>query len=167
MAALRQAGATPAEIAEQLNREGFRPPRGTGGFHRGHVKQFLIRYGVLRPGASPRIDPAGLGPDEWRLGDLASGLGMPSMTLRHWQSRGWVTGWKSSPVGGCWILWADKPELERLRRLRAWHRRGYNCQCPAELRTPGGPRERQAHRRTNAVRGSRRNSPRSRGRNPD
>ena len=167
VAALRQAGATIAEIAEQLNREGFRPPRGQGRFHRGHVNQFLIRYGLLRPGASPRVDPAQLGPNEWRLGELASKLDMPPMTLRHWHDRGWVVGRKSSPIGGCWILWADKPELERLRRLRACHRRGYNRECPAELKTPGSPRRRQPSRRRKDERISRRNSPRSRRRKRD
>ena len=140
IAALRKAGVTTAEIAEQINREGFHPPRGEGRFHRGHVKQFLLRHGLLRPGASPRIDAAELRSNEWRLGDLAKELGMPSMTLRHWHNRGWVAGRKSSPLGGCWILWADRQELERLRRLRAWHRRGYNSECPTELRIPGSPK---------------------------
>ena len=117
--ALRQAGATAGEIAEQLNREGFQPPRGTGLFRCGHVKPFLLRYGLLHPEGSPRIDRAELKPNEWRLGDLARELGMSPMTLRHWHSRGWVVGRKSSTVGGCWIIWADKRDLERLRRLRA------------------------------------------------
>jgi DNA invertase Pin-like site-specific DNA recombinase len=160
VAALRQTGATTAEIAAQLNHEGFRPPRGEGRFHRGHVNQFLIRYGLLRPGGSPRIDPAELGPNEWRLGDLARELGMPPMTLRHWHDRGWVAGRKSSVVGGCWIMWADKPELERMRRLRACHRRGYNRECPAELKIPGSPKRHQPGRRAKTARRSRRNSAR-------
>jgi DNA invertase Pin-like site-specific DNA recombinase len=160
-AAMRQAGATATQIAEQLNREGFRPPRGAGRFHRDLVKQFLNREGVFRPGASRRIHSAELGPDEWRLGDLAKELGMPAMTLRNWHDRAWVEARKSSPVGGCWILWADKPELERLRRLRACLRRGYNRECPAELSTPGSPRRHQPRRGAKAARQSRRSSPRS------
>ena len=129
--ALRQAGATAGEIAEQLNREGFQPPRGTGLFRCGHVKPFLLRYGLLHPEGSPRIDRAELKPNEWRLGDLARELGMSPMTLRHWHSRGWVVGRKSSTVGGCWIIWADKRDLERLRRSR--------CASPrVQPRVPGG-----------------------------
>jgi hypothetical protein len=160
VAALRQAGATAREIAEQLNREGFQPPRGAGRFDCGHVKPFLLRYGLLHPEASPRIDSAELGPNEWRLGDLARELGMSPMTLRHWHSRSWVAGRKSSTVGGCWILWADRRDLERLRRLRAAHRRGYNPECPAELKIPGIPRQR---RHAKAARRSRRDSPRGGG----
>ena len=165
--ALRQAGATAGEIAEQLNREGFQPPRGTGLFRCGHVKPFLLRYGLLHPEGSPRIDRAELKPNEWRLGDLARELGMSPMTLRHWHSRGWVVGRKSSTVGGCWIIWADKRDLERLRRLRAAHRRGYNRECPAELKIPGSPRRQQPHRQAEPARRSRRKSPRNRARKGD
>jgi DNA invertase Pin-like site-specific DNA recombinase len=161
--ALRQAGVTTADIAEQLNREGFYPPRAESQFHRGHVKAFLLKYALLRPGGSPRIDEAKLGPHEWRLGGLAKELGMPPMTLRNWHNRGWITGRKSSPIGGCWILWADTRELERLRRLRAWKRRGYNCECPKELRTPSNSKCHQPRRGANSSRQSRSNPPSGRG----
>jgi DNA invertase Pin-like site-specific DNA recombinase len=162
VAALRQTGSTTAAIAEQLNREGFQPPRGAGRFQRGAIKQFLLREGLLRPGASRRIDPAELQPHEWGIADLARELGMSGMTLRHWYNRGWVAARKSSPIGGYWIVWADKGELERLRRLRAAHRRGYNGECPPELKIPGSPRRHQPHRQAKAARRSGRNSPQSR-----
>jgi DNA invertase Pin-like site-specific DNA recombinase len=167
VATVRRTGATTAEIAAQLNREGFQPPRGEGRFHLGAVKQFLLREGLLHPGACRRIDPADLEPDEWRIAELARELGMSGMTLRHWYNRGWVAGRKSSPIGGCWILWADKQELERVRRLRAAHRRGYNRECPAELKVPGNPRRRQPHRQAEAAQRSRRKSPRNRRRKRD
>jgi DNA-binding transcriptional MerR regulator len=122
---------------------------------------------LLRPGACRRIDLADLQPDEWRIADLARELGMSAVTLHHWYNRGWVTGRKSSPVGGCWIFWADKPELERLRLLRAAHRRGYNRECPAELKIPGSPRRQQPHRQAKTARRSGRKPPQSRRRKRD
>jgi DNA invertase Pin-like site-specific DNA recombinase len=139
---LRRSGATTEEIAERLDDEGFRPPRGPDRFNRHVVNQFLRRQGLLGPEATRRIDPEDLRPGEWRLGDLARELGMPAITLRHWHYHGWVEARKSSPVGGCWILWADEAELERLRRLRAWHRGGHDLERPLELTTP---RLRESH----------------------
>ena len=139
MAELRRSGATTEEIAERLNDEGFRPPRGPDRFNRHVVNQFLTRQGLLGPGTTRRIDPEDLRPGEWRLSDLASELGMPAITLRHWHYHGWVEARKSSPIGGCWILWADEAELARLRRLRAWHRCGHDRERPSELTTPRRP----------------------------
>ena len=113
MVELRRAGCDHEEIAERLNHEGFHPPRGPDQFNRHVVNQFLTRQGLAGPGTSHRINPEDLRPHEWRLSDLASELGMPAITLRHWHHRGWVRARKSSEVDGCWILWADEAELER------------------------------------------------------
>jgi len=140
MIELRSDGMTTAAIAERLNAEGFHPPRGTDRFDRHIVNQFLSRKGLLGPHTIQRIKPEELQPEEWRLSDLAHELGMPAATLRQWHGRGWITARKSGAVRGCWIVWADPSELERLRRLRAWRRGGYNRQRPSELTTPGTPR---------------------------
>jgi DNA invertase Pin-like site-specific DNA recombinase len=133
---LRNAGATAQAIAERLNVEGFRSPHGPACFDRHVVHQLLAREGLSRPGTNRRTDRGDLSPHEWRLDDLARELSMPERTLRHWQSRGWVLGWKSSDTTGCWVCWADDQELDRLRRLRAWRRGGYNQVRPQELTTP-------------------------------
>ena len=152
---LRRGGATTEEIAERLNREGFRPPRGPDRFDRHMVNRLLVRAGLLGAGEGRRVNAEDLQPDEWRLSDLASALGVPAVTLRHWRDRGWVRARRSSTVGGCWILWADEAELERLRRLRAWRRGGHNRVRPSELTTP---RHRRTHRPNSGTRPARRSS---------
>jgi DNA invertase Pin-like site-specific DNA recombinase len=147
---LREGGATCAQIAERLNEEGFRPPRIATEFNRFVVDQFLTRLGRLGPRAIQRIKGEELRRHEWRLSDLARELGMAVNTLRGWQHRGWVLGRKSAAIQGAWILWADDQELARLRRLRAWHRGGYEQRCPQELTTPRGPDPGGHDRATNA-----------------
>jgi hypothetical protein len=163
MVQLRRGGATTSEIAEQLNRQGFQPPRGPARFNRHVVNQFLTRQGLLGPGANRRINPEDLQPNEWRLSDLARELGMPPITLQHWCYHGWVRARKSSEVRGCWILWADQRDLERLRRLRAWHRGGHDLRRPPELTVPSAPdpherppRARKTQSRRKAVKRERR-----------
>jgi DNA invertase Pin-like site-specific DNA recombinase len=147
---LREGGATCAQIAERLNEEGFHPPRNATEFNRFVVDQFLTRLGRLGPRAIQRIKGEELRRHEWRLSDLARKLGMAVNTLRGWQHRGWVLGRKSAAIQGAWILWADDPELDRLRRLRAWHRGGYEQRCPPELTTPRCSDQGRRGRATNA-----------------
>jgi DNA invertase Pin-like site-specific DNA recombinase len=147
MVELRSAGATTEKIAEQLNREGFHPPHGADEFNRHVVNAFLVRQRILGPRTSKRVSDEELRRHEWRLDDLARELGMPSVTLRDWYQKGWVMGRKSAKSPGAWIFWADRRELKRLRRLRAWKRGGYNQKRPAELVTPCGP-ERSAQNKT-------------------
>ena len=139
MVELRRGGATMAAIAERINQEGFHPPRRLAEFTGYMVDQFLTREGLLRRETTSRVGATELRPHEWRLSDLARELGMAVSTLRHWRDRGWVLGRNSEETVGTWILWADKEELDRLRRLRAWHRGGYDQQRPPELTTPRDP----------------------------
>jgi DNA invertase Pin-like site-specific DNA recombinase len=136
---LRRGGATTAEIARRLNQEGFHPPQGPVQFNRYVVNQFLTREGLLGPGTTKRINLEDLQRHEWRLSDLAEELRMSPNTLHQWHRRGWILGRKSAGLNGAWILWADATELERLRRLRAWRRGGYNHKRPPELTTPRDP----------------------------
>ena len=75
-----------------------------------------------------------LGPGEWWLSDLARALRVPRRKLRDWVLWGWVQG-RQTAVQGLWVVWADKDELRRLRRLRACSKRGMRC-YPKELTTP-------------------------------
>ncbi len=51
-AELHGAGRTAGEIAESLNREGFRPPKRRETYNEAMVRQLLSRR--VRPGSAPR-----------------------------------------------------------------------------------------------------------------
>jgi hypothetical protein len=160
MIELRRCGATSEEIAEHLNHEGLRPPRGSNGFNGRRVSQFLYRLGALSPVANRRVNAEDLRSDEWRLADLAGELGMPATTLKRWCYRDWVRARKSSEVRGTWILWADPADLRRLRRLREWNLTSHECPSTAELTTPGAP---EAHPATTGEEDAGRNTTRLEG----
>jgi hypothetical protein len=61
-------------------------------------------------------DAALVGRQEWWLRDLADELQVPWETLRGWAVRGWVNA-RQTAVQRLWIVWADKDELKRLRKL--------------------------------------------------
>jgi DNA invertase Pin-like site-specific DNA recombinase len=115
---LRQAGWTLAEVAEQLNREGFHPPKRSARLSGGILAGLLARRG--RTGPRPRaLSRAGvLGEDEWLLTDLAQRLAMPQVTLHRWVRVGWVRARKLGTPGGHWVIWADADELDRMQRIR-------------------------------------------------
>ena len=136
VAELHGAGRTSRQIAEALNREGFRPPKRRETYNAAMVQLLLARRG--HPGPRPEEltgdDPRGN--DEWWLSDLSRELGMPQPTVHSWIRRGWIRGRKLPGVGGRWILWADAEDLDRLRRLRAYRRTWPDETYPAELTTP-------------------------------
>jgi hypothetical protein len=136
--ALRTAGHTAAPIATQLNAEGFSPPKRRGAFTPPVVYQLLKRRALM---GNERSHDELLAPNEWWLTDLARALQMSHLKLRDWAGRGWVQG-RKTPVQGYWILWADKPEVHRLRTLLHHSRRGMNAYT-SNLTTP---KHRPAHR---------------------
>jgi DNA invertase Pin-like site-specific DNA recombinase len=115
---LRKEGYTLAEVAEQLNREGFRPPKRATTFSKGIVSHLL--WGRGEGGLRPRTEQeAGLlGEDEWLLSELAQHLEMPPVTLHRWIRVGWVQARKLPTPRGRWVIWADGDELERVAQLR-------------------------------------------------
>jgi hypothetical protein len=131
VAALRAAGHVAAAIAEQLNAEGFHPPKRSGVFTTPVIHQLLKRRGLM---GNERSHDELLGKHEWWLTDLARALQMSHLKLRDWANRGWVHS-RKTPVQGRWILWADKEEVKRLRKLLAESRRGINTYSSA-LKTP-------------------------------
>ena len=147
--ALYRAGMSSTQIAERLNSEGFHTPNGADRFSGAMVYTFLVRQGLFGQGTPRQWNRDTLRRNEWSLNNLARELGMPVDTLRAWHRRGWVIGRKSAGVNGAWNLWADKRELNRLRRLRAWKRGGYNLEYrPADLvtshREANGPKQDEA-----------------------
>jgi hypothetical protein len=132
---LRGQRRTAAQIAEQLNREGFHPPKRRATFNVGIIRQLLSRQG--RFGRRPKVvESYALGPDEWWFTDLARHLRMPNPTLYSWLRRGWVHARQLPVAKGRWILWADAEELDRLRRLRRCPRSWWNESQAAALTQP-------------------------------
>ncbi len=130
IAALRVAGHTAAQIADCVNREGFRPPKRRGPFSAELIRQLLKRRGPVDEGA----ETDQLSPGEWWLPDLAEVISVSVGKLADWARRGWVHS-RKPPAGRLWILWADEPELRRLRELAASSHRGM-MGYPAHLITP-------------------------------
>ena len=159
--ALYRAGMSSTQIAERLNNEGFHTPNGADRFSGAMVYTFLVRQGLFGQGTPRRVNRDTLRRNEWSFNDLARELAMPVDTLRAWHRRGWVIGRKSAGVNGAWNLWADKRELKRLRRLRAWKRGGYNLKHPADLVTShrGQHRNKPSQRAQNVAQAARRRTP--------
>jgi DNA invertase Pin-like site-specific DNA recombinase len=130
IAACRRAGQTASQIAEDLNREGFRTPRGRGDYTPELVRRLLSRYGLT----GEEIHAARLGPDEWWLPALAGELQVPEIKLREWVVKGWALA-RKAPGQGRWVIWADAGERRRLIELKARSRRGV-VGHPAGLTTP-------------------------------
>lgn len=135
---LRQSGLSLQQTAEQLNREGVMPLRGTR-FSNYMVSQLLVRRGLYLPYGRKRPDSVTLAEHEWWLPDLADELQMPRTSLTHWYNRGWIRGRKLSGLRGRLILWANPTELQRLKQLRETRRSWSDSPYPQELTTPQSP----------------------------
>jgi hypothetical protein len=134
---LRDAGHTAAEIARRLNAEGFHSPQRGHAFNAGIVRSMLSRQGLTRrPHRDAAIDAGFHKPNEWWLEELALEVKMPSATLRGWCRKGWVHVRKVTLAYRRFIIWADADELDRLRRLQKYQRRGLHVPYPSELTTP-------------------------------
>jgi len=116
-----------ADIAEELNKEGWRTTR--LGLHTPYsIRQFIFRF-------EQDNQRRALSTDEWWLHDLARELSVPWGTINGWRRKGWfVTRQVKGLRKLCWIAWADADELDRLRRLRDY--RCGNKPYPTELTTP-------------------------------
>jgi DNA invertase Pin-like site-specific DNA recombinase len=130
VAELSEEGRTATEIAECLNREGFRTPKRRGQFSAVIVRQLLARRGLTK--AAKRSEPLDL--HEWLLPELANHIPVSAAKLGDWARRGWLHSRKAR-AQRLWILWADKQEMRRLRKLAGLSHRGL-VEYPAELTTP-------------------------------
>jgi DNA invertase Pin-like site-specific DNA recombinase len=110
---------TSEEIAQELNAEGWRPPKRRDTFTGSMVRSLLSRQGLRRLDKRRPSDGLTTGDDEWRFHDLARELQMPESTLYSWMKKGKVRA-RLQPHGtqSFWLIWADDGELERLRALR-------------------------------------------------
>jgi DNA invertase Pin-like site-specific DNA recombinase len=124
-------GRTAAQIADQLNQEGFHPPSG-------RAEQFtpqLVSHVIYRLGLSKARHPAvSLAPHEWWIRDLVATIGITLTRFRYWIKLGYVHVRK---VGsGHLVIWADADEQARLRRLRDHPRADCRHPYPDELTRP-------------------------------
>jgi hypothetical protein len=126
---------TARQIAEQLNQEGWRPPKRRTTFNAAMVQHLRWRRGVH--GVRPRSMSADLlQAEEWWFTDLARAIDLPLPTLYSWLRRGWVHGRQLPGAQARWILWADGDEMQRLRRLRDRSHDWRHQALTAELTTP-------------------------------
>lgn len=133
---LRDGGKTLAAVAEQLNREGFQPPKRVAAFTANMVGHLLLRQ-CPSGAAAVRRDGAGLLQEgEWWPADLAARLGMPPETMTRWMRVGWVQTRRLADSRQRWVVWADEEELRRLTRLRETDRSWGNSELRARLTVP-------------------------------
>jgi DNA invertase Pin-like site-specific DNA recombinase len=150
---LRGEGRTADQIAEVLNAEGHRPARG-GSFTAHRVRHVVVTWGLTD--APPGAGASGLpGSAEWWLPELARELDVPPLVVHQWRWAGWVRARQLPGVNGRVIVWADRGEMTRLRRLRAHQRKHGGRSIPAALTTP------KAEPSTNSERGPNRNNARA------
>jgi hypothetical protein len=127
---LRRAGWRSPRIAEQLNADGFVPPKQSQPFTADAVGHLLSKVAPIRH----LMENYELKPNEWTVADLAMRLGLPRKKLKDWVTRGWASA-VQRPMGAVWILWADDEEFVRLKRLAELSRPGMT-NYPAALTTP-------------------------------
>lgn len=109
---LHQQGLRRGPIAAQLNAEGFVPPRRLGSFSEFGVGALMRELGLV--GDYYRDDL--LQKHEWRIPDLARELDIIPQKIHYWIKQGWVHS-RRTPTGKNLVVWADKDELRRLKRL--------------------------------------------------
>jgi DNA invertase Pin-like site-specific DNA recombinase len=122
---LAGSGCTTAQIAEQLNAEGFRPPKRSPVFTPNAVTDLLRTLGIQRLRTPARRNRPVLDQHEWWLRDLAEDLGMSQVTLDAWVRRGWAAGYLH-PHARLLVVRADPAEIERLRTLHQVPRGQHN-----------------------------------------
>jgi hypothetical protein len=127
---LRREGRTVAQIAAQLNRDGYRTPKTRSDFTAENVRRFVSKQGLTAISGTQ----AKLAKGEWRLAALAEKLHMAKGKLADWARRGWLHGRQTQP-DGVWIFWAYRDEHKRLRQLRCCSQRGAHNH-PESLTTP-------------------------------
>ena len=134
IATSKRQGMTNAQIAEQLNKEGFNLPTARAKkFTRGLVAQLVCRLGL----AAPRDGQGILTEGESWLRELAEELRIGRSRVRDWISKGYIH-WRKL-TGGKYVVCADQDERVRLAQLRDWPKQKM---VPPEHLTRPGPKDR-------------------------
>jgi DNA invertase Pin-like site-specific DNA recombinase len=109
---LHRQGLHRGPIAEKLNAEGFVPPHRRGGFSELGVGALMRELGLVGEYFCDEL----LQKHEWRIPDLARELGVIPQKIHYWIKQGWIHS-RRTPSGKHLIVWADKDESRRLKRL--------------------------------------------------
>lgn len=141
-------GLSAGRIAEQLNAEGFRPPKRVEQFSRQGIQDLMRDLGLGRE-RSRSTSREGLTEHEWWLPELARKISMPAITLYFWIRRGWIKARHEDGRSGRWIIWADEGEVGLLRERRQKPRGFYT----RRLWTEGRPTSRTLDPAGNLVAG--------------
>lgn len=118
--AWHEAGCVPAQIAQRLNAEGWRPPKRRDTYNAAMVRSLLTRMG-LRTGSPKQqwVDRVARDVDEWTFAELTAKLDIPQPTLYSWLRKGQLNARPVlAPAGTLWLIKADDSQLARLRQLR-------------------------------------------------
>jgi DNA invertase Pin-like site-specific DNA recombinase len=154
VAQLHREGLHLPQIAERLNAEGFVPPRRRGGFTASGIGELMRDLGLV--GELFRDDL--VGEDEWWIPDLSRELGVIANKIHYWVKQGWVNA-RRTPSGKHWIVWADRDEVRRLRKL-AKCKNSWTATRYPDLIIPKN-RPRRASKRSTAGKPGRSAAPRS------
>lgn len=96
---LRLAGFDTVSLSNQLNSEGYHPPKRAERFNKAIVRRLLIRTGM----GDDHHHPGALSQDEWWLADLARHLHISSRKLRLWAKWRWLHA-RRTQVQRLWIV---------------------------------------------------------------
>jgi hypothetical protein len=115
---LRRDGHSFAEIAETLNREGWRPAKRRNTFNAPMVHHLLIRAGAIAPKYRRRRPQIARQPNEWTIRELAEQIGVPEPTLYTWVLKGRL---RSRVVNDSRtkLVHADAAAIAELKAIRA------------------------------------------------
>jgi DNA invertase Pin-like site-specific DNA recombinase len=103
------------EVADELNAEGWVPPRQHRGFSGANVRSMASKHGL----AKAQRPKTALKKHERSLTELAYEIRMPTVTLMAWARRGWITARKLHEDGrSFWIVSAGPKDLAKIRAMR-------------------------------------------------
>jgi recombinase-like zinc beta ribbon protein/recombinase len=115
---LRRDGHSFAEIAETLNREGWRPAKRRDTFNAPMVHHLLIRAGAIEPKYRRRKPQIARQPNEWTIRELAEQIGVPEPTLYTWVQKGRLRS-RIVKASRTKLVHADAVAIAELKAIRA------------------------------------------------
>jgi DNA invertase Pin-like site-specific DNA recombinase len=117
---LHRDGHNFAEIADTLNREGWRPAKRRDTFNAPMVHHLLIRAGAIEPKYRRRKPQIERQPDEWTIRELAGQIGVPEPTLYNWIQKGRLRSrFVQAGSGRAKLVHADAETIAALKTIRA------------------------------------------------
>jgi len=117
---LRRNGHNFGQIADTLNREGWRPAKRRDTFNAPMVHHLLIRAGVIEPKYRRRKPHIERQANEWTIHELAEQIGLPEPTLYNWVQKGRLRS-RFVEVGSdrAKLVYADAETIPALKATRA------------------------------------------------